>query len=595
MFGIYRIALAAPELRPAEVDFNRDRILEAYRAAVAAGASLALFPELAVTGASCGELFGQSFLLRHAARAAAELAAAAGAVPLIFGMPLLRRGALLNVMAWAQHGAVLGYTVRRTSEAPFYAGPLPPDADLHPGGTVFDCGMAVSLEFSGDFPADNRAELRLFAGAEALLPGAARRREERFRALSGFGGAAAAVFSGPGESGTDVFYGGEPVFAVNGRTVPGGAADDAPEVRFFDFDAEPASAARRKRPVAAGAEVTAAAIPEAPDLRFFADSAHPFLPDDPAERQDFCRETLDIQARALAARFARCGAKTLVLGISGGLDSTLALVAAAGCCRLLHLPAERIVAVTMPGFGTTGRTKNNALQLAELLGAAIREIPVSEACLRHFSDIGHDPARRDSTYENAQARERTQILMDVANQTGGIVVGTGDLSEIALGWCTYNGDHMAMYNVNAAIPKSSIAPLLECAAADLPSGAAAILNDVIATPVSPELLPPDADGNVGQKTEQILGAYELHDYFLFHLLSGVSDPEKLAALARHAFGEKYPEEEVIRVRELFFRRFFTQQFKRTAAPDGVQAGPFSLSARSAWRMGADLTGALWRS
>ena len=216
-------------------------------------------------------------------------------------------------------------------------------------------------------------------------------------------------------------------------------------------------------------------------------------------------------------------------------------------------------------------------------------------CLRHFADIGHDPERHDSAYENAQARERTQILMDIANQTGGVVVGTGDLSEIALGWCTYNGDHMAMYNVNAAIPKSSIAALLETAAEELPEAAAAILRDVIATPVSPELLPPDPDGEIGQKTETILGAYELHDYFLWQLLHGVSAPEKLLALAGHAFAGKYPESEVIRVRELFFRRFFTQQFKRTAAPDGIQAGPFSLSARGGWSMGADLTGEAWRA
>ena len=334
-------------------------------------------------------------------------------------------------------------------------------------------------------------------------------------------------------------------------------------------------------------------LPEVEDLHYFANPVHPFLPEDPEIRREFCRETFALQTIGLGERFLRCGAKKLVLGISGGLDSTLALTALALMCKEYGLPMDTILAVTMPGFGTTGRTKSNAVKLAELLGAEVREIPIDRACLQHFTDIGHDPQQTNSVYENSQARERTQILMDLANAVNGIVIGTGDLSEIALGWSTFNGDQMAMYSVNSSIPKSNIAALLEYASGILP-GSAAILQDVIDTPVSPELLPLDENGEIAQKTENILGAYELHDYYLWHFTHGVSGPEKLFALAKDAFDGKYPDEELLRVRDLFIRRFFTQQFKRTAGPDGIQAGVVSLSARNAWSMPADINGKLWR-
>ena len=254
---------------------------------------------------------------------------------------------------------------------------------------------------------------------------------------------------------------------------------------------------------------------------------------------------------------------------------------------------DKIIAVTMPGFGTTSRTKNNALLLAQNFGATIREISIHAACSQHFSDIGHDETVRNSVYENSQARERTQILMDIANQTNGIVIGTGDLSEVALGWSTFNGDQMAMYNINSSIPKSNIACMLEFAAKIFPESEA-ILRDVIATPVSPELLPPDENGEINQCTENILGAYELHDYVLYHFYNGIGSQRKLLAMAEAAFGDKYSSEELQRVTGIFFRRFFTQQFKRTAAPDGVQSGVCSLSARSAFPMPADLSITGWK-
>ena len=593
MYGIYRIALAAPELHPADVEFNVAKMLAAYQEAVAAGASVVVYPELAVTGRSCGSLFSQPYLLKLARAGAEKLIAATGETPAVFGMPLVCGDAVFDAMVWARGGEVAARIVRYDPDLGYFSGDVPTEAGWYPAGTVFSCGLTTTVEFFGGLPSAERASLRIFAGAEPRLPGAARQREEFFRAFSRCGRCAAAgVFAGDGESGTDVIYGGDAVCAADGERLTDRVRGC---VRLFDVDGEKLAAAGFAGGKGAVAAVELPPLPEAPDFEYLDNPAHPFLPSDPAACREFARETLQIQSDALALRRERSGAKTLVLGISGGLDSTLALVVMVKCCRGHGIPASEMVAVTMPGFGTTGRTKSNALRLAELAGATIREISITEACLRHFADLGHDPDRHDSTYENAQARERTQILMDIANQTGGLVVGTGDLSEIALGWCTDNGDHMAMYNVNAAIPKSSIATLLECAAEELPEGAAAILRDIIATPVSPELLPPEADGSIVQKTEQILGAYELHDYFLWQLLNGVSEPAKLLALAKDAFGDKYPEAELVRVRELFFRRFFTQQFKRTAAPDGVQAGPFSLSARGSWVMGADISGKAWRA
>ncbi len=584
MFGIYRLALVTPELHPADVDFNAEKIIALYHEAVNSGASLVLFPEFAVTGKSCGALFYQQYLLKRAAAAAEKIAAVTGNVPAVFGLAQLCGNQMQSTIVWAQNGRITASVARELTGAA--------SENIFPAGTVFDCGITVSLEFFNAFPQNTGAVLKLFAGAEALLPGADREHREFFTALSRTGKCAAAgVFAGDGESGTDIIYGGKACFAVNGVSVAAG--NDA--IEYFDFDAEKIIAARMDGVPAAPAAVKTAPLPEAPDMKYLYNPAHPFLPETPAEREIFCEETLAIQSRALGLRYQRSFAKSFVIGISGGLDSTLALAVLARCCKEFAIPPEKIIAVTMPGFGTTARTRNNAVLLAEIIGATIREIPIAAACEQHFADISHEPENRNSVYENTQARERTQILMDIANQTGGIVVGTGDLSEIALGWCTFNGDHMAMYNVNCSIPKSSIAPLLEHAALTLPQAAADILHDVIATPVSPELLPPDENGNIGQKTEVILGAYELHDYFLWQIFCGVSEPAKLLALAQHAFGEKYPEAELIRVRDLFFRRFFTQQFKRTAAPDGIQAGKFSLSARNAWQMGADITGSLWRS
>ena len=590
MFDISRIAAISPDLRTADTRFNADVLSGEYRNAVNNGASLVLFPAMAITGKSCGSLFFLPGLLNAAESAAGSFAAATGSVPAVFGMPKLVGGKVLECAAIAQNGKIIAYIVRSNPDIPGFSGIVPQGENFHPAGTVFDGGLRFAINFDGDIPVFPQAHLLLILGADKEVPGSFRQRETRCLAASmQISGAVAAAFAGCGESTTDHMYGGSLIICDRGKLL---ASRPSPAMHSAnicaDIDREVITAAQMKTPFAQAENIPVSTVPDAPDFRFLHNPAHPFLPDDPQELDNFCRETFALQSIGLAQRFKRCFAQKMVLGISGGLDSTLALIVLAMVCRENNLPPDTIIAVTMPGFGTTGRTRNNATRLAEVIGAEIREIPIAEACSMHFRDIGHDPNVTNSVYENSQARERTQILMDIANSCNGIVIGTGDLSEIALGWSTFNGDQMAMYSVNSSIPKSNIAAMLHYAAEVIPN-TREILMDVINTPVSPELLPLDENGEITQKTENILGAYEIHDFYLFNFMQGISKPEKLFALAQNAFSGKYPSEELERVRELFFKRFFSQQFKRTAAPDGIQAGIISLSARSSWQMGSDIS------
>lgn len=321
---------------------------------------------------------------------------------------------------------------------------------------------------------------------------------------------------------------------------------------------------------------------------------HPFVPSDEAARDIRCGEIFAIQTAGLAKRLAHTGMETAVVGISGGLDSTLALLVMAKTFDMLNIPRNKIIAVTMPGFGTTDTTYRNALELIRTIGAELREIDIKQACMQHFSDIGHDPANHDVTYENVQARERTQILMDIANKQSGLVIGTGDLSELALGWCTYNGDHMSMYSVNCSIPKTLVKYLVRWAADNVTEQAAAeVLLRILDTPITPELLPPDENGRIQQKTEDIVGPYELHDFFLYHTLRYGAPPLKVLFLARQAFGAGYGADEIKSWLKVFYRRFFSQQFKRSCLPDGPKVGTISLSPRGDWRMPSDASAELW--
>jgi NAD+ synthase (glutamine-hydrolysing) len=318
------------------------------------------------------------------------------------------------------------------------------------------------------------------------------------------------------------------------------------------------------------------------------------VPSDPRVRAETCREIFAIQSTGLAKRLKHTGSKTVVIGISGGLDSTLALLVAAHAFDLLGLDRKGILAPTLPGFGTTKRTRGNAEKLVEEIGATLRVIPIHDAIKQHFRDIGHDEKVHDVTYENAQARERTQILMDLANKSGGFVVGTGDLSEAALGWCTFNGDHMSMYHVNAGIPKTLVRYLIDwCADAEFSGATGKVLHDIAATPISPELLPTTDDGKQHQQTEDVVGPYELHDYFLYHIVRHGASPAKVLYLAELAFGKRHPRAVILKWLEVFIRRFFSQQFKRSAMPDGPKVGSVALSPRGDWRMPSDASAAEW--
>ena len=592
MYSICRIAAVSPELKIADPFYNIQMMEKSYLAAVKEGASLVFFPAMTVTGKSCGVLFKQPYLLKSALEAAEHFASFTSETVAVFGLPRMINGKLFECAAVARNGKITAFVTNETPDIAGFSSGTPEKENFYPAGKVFEGNFSFSVNFSTRNQAYTGAQAELFLLAEPEGPGAWQRRKNFAVARSAESGAAVFLAgAGCGESTTDQLYGGALIAACNGIVT---ASRPSPAVNagmiFSDIDLEKIDFARLGKPFDAVETVKFSPMPEVKEFKYLFNPARPFLPENVEE---FCKESFALQCIGLYQRFKRCGAKKFVLGISGGLDSTLALAVLAMVCKENKLSPDTILAVTMPGFGTTDRTKNNALRLAELIGAEIKEISIADACRQHFADLGHDINETNSVYENAQARERTQILMDLANKVNGIVIGTGDLSEIALGWSTFNGDQMAMYAVNSSIPKTNIAPMLMYAAKILP-GSEKILQDVIDTPVSPELLPLDENGEIAQKTEAILGAYELHDYYLYQLTSGVSEPEKLLALAKDAFKGAYPDEELIRVRDLFIRRFFTQQFKRTAAPDGIQAGVVSLSARGAWQMPADIAGNLWK-
>ncbi|MCD8070818.1 MAG: NAD(+) synthase [Akkermansiaceae bacterium] len=632
-YGFYRVAAAVPRLRVADVDFNLQEILACIRAAAESGTAALVFPELCLTGYSCGDLFHQPTLQQAALAGLKELSLATRSLPLalVVGLPLRINDALYNVAAVLQGGRVLGFVPKtvlpdyrefyerrqftpaarlRQKEVTFGGRSVPAGTDLifeNEAGD-FRFGVEICEDLWSVIPpscslALSGALLILNPSASTELAGKAeyRRalvRQQSARCLAGYVLASAGVH----ESTQDVVYGGHALIAENGRI-------SAENKRFArtstiiraDIDCHRLAAARLSEssfntgPPLEAAEarrIRLGRLPVPDVLEGILNPAHPFLPDE-ADRAGRCEEILSIQTAGLARRIEHTRARKLVIGVSGGLDSTLALLVASRTCRLLELPADTIMAVTMPGFGTTGRTHDNALALCRQLGTELREADIREACLLHFRSIGHRAEERTTTYENVQARERTQILMDLANKHGGLVIGTGDLSEIALGWSTYNGDHMSMYAVNCSIPKTLIRCLIEHAAGRAEPGLAAILADISATPVSPELLPPADDGGVGQRTEDILGPYDLHDFFLYHMIKYGAPPEKMLFLAGLAFDGQFSPALIRRTLRVFLSRFFSQQFKRSCMPDGPKVGTIALSPRGDWRMPSDAQAKAW--
>lgn len=630
-----RLATIGPEVKVADITFNTDQILTGLKSAARSGASIALLPELSLTGYSCGDLFTQSLLLNQAQAALLQLAVATQSLRIhaVVGVPLLLDDRLYNCAVVLGAGRLLGVVPKQflPTTGEYYEErwftsatgldrrtvtlgdqDVPFGTDLLFTDRVARCTFGIEIcedlwavhPPSGDLClAGANLILNPSASNELLGKAAYRRdlvRQQSARCLAAYAYASA----GPGESSTDVVFSGHCLIAENGTLLA-----ESERFRFdtritcADIDLERLQHERLcNSSFSAGVvtrdfrriPVTLAARPSAHLGTLRPNPALPFVPSDSRIRAETCREIFAIQSTGLAKRLKHTGTKTVVIGISGGLDSTLALLVAAHAFDLLGLDRKGILAPTLPGFGTTKRTRGNAEKLVKEIGATLRVIPIHDAIKQHFRDIDHDERVHDVTYENAQARERTHILMDLANKAGGFVVGTGDLSEAALGWCTFNGDHMSMYHVNAGIPKTLVRYLIDwCADAEFSGATTQVLHDIAATPISPELLPTTEDGKQHQQTEDVVGPYELHDYFLYHVVRHGARPSKVLNLAELAFAGRYPRPVILRWLEVFIRRFFSQQFKRSAMPDGPKVGSVALSPRGDWRMPSDASPAVW--
>ncbi len=632
-FGFLKVAAAVPQVRVADCEYNSARIVALAEEAARRGVEIVAFPELAVTGYTCGDLLLQSALLDAADAALEEIVRATRKLPLtlLVGAPLRHGSTLYNCAVVFTQGRVLGVVPKThiPDYAEFYenrwfasgAG-IAEEERIAVAGQQTDFGTGLTFEVNGTefgveicedlwtaIPPSSQLALNgakvlfnLSASPEGVGKHAYLRQlvaQQSARTLSAY----VYCSAGQGESSSDLVFAGNGFIAENGvvlREAERFAAEE--QLVVADVDIERLEFERRRNTSFRNNETTAEntviemEIPEG--LRAAALDRDidplPFVPKDEGHRSERCEEIFRIQAHGLAQRLRHTGCKRAVVGISGGLDSTLALLVTVRAFDLLKLERTGIVGITMPGFGTTDRTYRNALELMGRLGITVREIPIREACIQHMKDIGLDPDDRSAAYENAQARERTQILMDVANMEGGLVVGTGDLSELALGWATYNGDQMSMYGVNASVPKTLVRHLVRWAAeTETDETARATLLDIVDTPVSPELLPADKEGRIAQKTEDLVGPYELHDFFLYHFLRSGYGPAKILFLAETAFSGSYDRTTIHKWLGVFFRRFFAQQFKRSAMPDGPKVGSVALSPRGGRRMPSDASAAAW--
>ena len=626
--GFVRVAASTPDVRVADVTFNCEQIAEQIIKNREAGVKVLVFPELAVTAYTCGELFNQKSLLDAAQEGLKKLAACTwGSDMMVFvGVPWSYSGKLYNCAAALQDGKLLGLVPKKwvPNYAEFYearwftpgfdtAVQVDFDGYKVPLGSriLFACenqeNLIIGAEICEDVwvlspPSISHAE----AGATVIVNCSASdevtgKSDYRRSLISGQSARLLACYvyatAGEGESTTDLVFGGQNMIAENG-TILAESERFANGTIMADTDLERLEGERRRMSTyqergRAGYEIVTFRLAETEEPLMRRIDPSPFVPGDEESRSRRCEEILTIQAMGLKKRLAHTRCKCAVVGISGGLDSTLALLVTARAFDMLEIPRGNIVAVTMPGFGTTDRTYNNACTLTKKLGAELKEVSIVDAVKIHFRDIGQDMEVHDVTYENSQARERTQILMDIANRLNGMVIGTGDMSELALGWATYNGDHMSMYGVNAGVPKTLVRHLVRyyadtCGEEEL----SAILLDVLDTPVSPELLPPK-DGQISQKTEDLVGPYELHDFFLYYILRAGYRPGKIFRLAKHAFAGEYDDATILKWLKTFYRRFFNQQFKRSCLPDGPKVGSAAVSPRGDLRMPSDACSTLW--
>ena len=633
MYGFVRCASAVPKLRVADCKYNTGEIIKLISAAAQKDVELLVFPELCITGYTCSDLFFQSSLLTAAEESLSAIAEASRGknIVAVVGLPINIGNSLYNCSVAIYDGDILG-AVPKTyipNYGEYYEKRWFKSGKGLKGGIAL-CGQSVpigrnllfaaegienftfGIEICEDLWAAIPPSSRLALAGAAIIVNTSASNElatkneyrtslvanQSARCICGY------VYSsaGIGESTQDMVFSGHSLICENGSLlIEGDRFSLDSSLIMADIDTELLVNDRRKNTsFSEGSsfdpEIISFGMYERnkDDLERFI-RPQPFVPGDDRELNSRCSDIFNIQAAGLVKRISHTKAKSLVIGISGGLDSTLALLVAVKACDYLDMSRKSVIGVTMPGFGTTDRTYNNAISLMGALGVTIREIPIAKATTQHFSDIGHDPDVHDVTYENSQARERTQILMDLANKENGLVVGTGDLSELALGWATYNGDHMSMYGVNYGVPKTLVRMLIKWTVrfGSLDSITTKILKDILDTPVSPELLPPDENDNINQKTEDIVGPYELHDFFLYYVVRCGFTPAKIYFLAKNAFSGVYDETTILKWLKNFYRRFFAQQFKRSCLPDGPKVGTISLSPRGDWRMPSDASARLW--
>lgn len=632
-YGFVKTAAATPKIRVADCEYNANQIISCVKEAYENGAALLVFPELCVTGYTCSDLFLQSTLLKAAEKAVKRIKEETKDLDIVFvvGVPITVKQSLYNCGVVICKGEILGavpkvnipnysefYELRHftsgknVEEHIVYAG----DGWIELSDTqYFVCkdmeDFSFGVEICEDLWVAESPSIRLAQSGAAIicnlscsddLIGKAQYRCDLVKMQSaklccGY------IYcdAGFGESTTDMVFSAQNVIAENGTIVSESCRFNN-GITYADIDVERLMSERRK---------TNTYIDYIPDenSKYYSDKEFeielhdtkltrifpctPFVPSDKSDLENRCEEILTIQATGLATRLAHTGIQNVVLGLSGGLDSTLALIVCVHAFDMLSLDRKNIHTVTMPCFGTTKRTKSNAEKLAEAYGVSFEEINITLAVRQHFSDIGHDESVTNITYENSQARERTQILMDLSNKYNGLVIGTGDLSELSLGWATYNGDHMSMYAVNASIPKTLVRYLTAYEAQKSNGTLKEVLLDVLDTPVSPELLPPDKNGEIAQKTEDVVGPYELHDFFLYYLVRFGYAPSKIYYMAKLSFKDKYSEDTIKKWLTVFIRRFFSQQFKRSCLPDGPKVGSVTLSPRSDWRMPSDASVKAW--
>lgn len=632
-FEYIRVAAAVPKIKIADPMYNINEIISLIKKTyMNEGAEIVLFPELCITGYTCGDLFNQKTLIQGAEKALLKLINETKDLNVLIavGMPVKNDNQLFNCGVLVKKGKILGVvpktfipnynefyekrwfasSVSRISNSVNLCGQVVPFSEniLFKDSLSSLCiGIDICEDLWINIPPSSYhtmygANLILNLSASNEIIGKPEYRRDIVRIQSAKCITAYAyASSGQCESTTDVVFSGHSLIAENGIIIKEDRFSTDESLIVGDIDLEKLSNDRIKfNSYMAKCEKIDYIYVDFDlgpcgnlKLNRYVDPK-PFVPSDEEERAVRCREIINIQATGLYQRLKKIKCSKAIVGISGGLDSTLALIVTVEAFKKLNIPFEGIIAVTMPGFGTTGRTYNNAITLMKGLGVTIFEISIKDACIQHFKDIGHDINIQNITYENVQARERTQILMDLANKENGIVVGTGDLSELALGWCTYNGDHMSMYGVNTSIPKTLVRYLVKWYAEEATEGCIQkALLDICDTPVSPELLPPDENGDIKQFTEKNVGSYDLNDFFLYNMLRNGYGPEKILYLAEIAFSGRFKYDEILDTLKKFYRRFFTQQFKRSCMPDGVKVGSVSLSPRGDWRMPSDASYELW--